>query len=191
MSDHTRPVEPSENTPAEQPVFGMKRAAEIAGISVSTIKRHKSRLEECGAVISPKGWKVPISALVASGLMKPTTPAPDYPEPEKGAQNATQGHSEVRELERQVMELKHRAELAEERQRSAEEKARAARELAEALSETLTVERRMLTGSAHPVSALASSTSHLPETLAEREEQHENGSSWWQRVFKPRRSSNG
>lgn len=191
MREHTRPVEPSANTPTEQPVFGMKRAAEIAGISVSTIKRHKSQLEECGAVLSPDGWKVPISALVASGLMRSTTPGDTCPEAEKGPQNAAQGHSEVRELELQVMELRHRAELAEERQRSAEESARAARELADALNETLKVERRMITASAHPDPALVSGTSHLPEMLAEREEQHENGSSWWQRVFKPRRSSNG
>lgn len=147
MSEHTTPPERSEHTPTEQPVFGMKRAAEIAGISVSTIRRNKSRLEECGAEISPDGWRVPISALVASGLMKSTTPGDNYPEPEKVPQIATQSHSEVRELERQIMELKHRAELAEERQRSAEERARAARELADALSETLSVERRMLTTS--------------------------------------------
>lgn len=138
------PPEHSEHTPTEQPVFGMKRAAEVAGVSVSTIRRNRSRLEECGAVISPDGWKVPISALVASGLMKPTTTAAEYPEPEKGAQNATQDHSEVRELERQIMELRHRAELAEERQRSAEEQAKLAHELAANLKETLVVERRML-----------------------------------------------
>lgn len=185
------PPEHGEHTPVEQPVFGAKRAAEIAGVSVSTIRRNRSRLEACGAEISPEGWKVPISALVASGLMKPTTPVDNHTESEKGAQNGAQGHSEVYELERQIMELRHRAELAEERQRSAEESARAARELADALNETLKVERRMITASAHPDPALVSSTSHLPEMLAEREEQHENGSSWWQRVFKIRRSSNG
>lgn len=145
MSEHTTPPEHSEHTPTEQPVFGMKRAAEVAGISVSTIRRNKSRLEECGADISPDGWRVPISALVASGLMKSTTPGDNYPEPEKIPQIATQGHSEVRELERQVMELKHRAELAEERQRTAEEKLLATRELADALKESLAVERRMIT----------------------------------------------
>lgn len=147
MNEHTTPPEHSEHTPTEQPVFGMKRAAEVAGVSVSTIRRNRSRLEACGAEISPDGWRVPISALVASGLMKPTPLVDDHREPEIGAQNAVQGHSEVRELERQIMELRHRAELAEERQRSAEERARAARELAEALSETLTVERRMLPSS--------------------------------------------
>lgn len=144
MSEHTTPPEHSGHTPTEQPVFGMKRAAEVAGISVSTIRRNKSRLEECGAEISPDGWRVPISALVASGLMKSTTPGDNYPEPEKVSQIATQGHSEVRQLERQVMELRHRAELAEERQRSAEEQAKSAHELAVTLKEALTVERRML-----------------------------------------------
>lgn len=144
MSSHLNPHEHSEHTSTGQAVFGMKRAAEVAGVSVSTIRRSRSRLEECGAEISPDGWKVPMSALVASGLMKPTTPADDHLKTEKDPQNATQGHSEVRELERQVMELRHRAELAEERQRSAEEQARLARELAANLKEALAVERRML-----------------------------------------------
>lgn len=144
MNEHTTPPEHSEHTPTEQPVFGMKRAAEVAGVSVSTIRRNRSRLEACGAEISPDGWRVSISALVASGLMKPTTPVDDHREPEKGAQNAIRGRSEVHELEHQVMELRHRAELAEERQRSAEEQARAARELAASLKEALAVERRML-----------------------------------------------
>lgn len=178
MSDHTRPGEPSENTPTEQPVFGMKRAAEIAGISVSTIKRHKSRLEECGAVISPDGWKVPISALVASGLMKPTTPVPDdCPEPEEGSQNGTQSHSEVRELERQVMELKYRAEIAEERQRAAEQRLETTRELANSLMETLQVERRMLLpgldkkeiGETNKTDGMDLNPMRLP---------------WWKRVFR-------
>lgn len=188
MTEHMIPPEHSEHTPTEQPVFGMKRAAEVAGVSVSTIRRNRSRLEECGAVISPDGWRVPISALVAAGLMKPTTMA-EYPEPEKGAQNATQDHSEVREMERQIMELRHRAELAEERQRSAEESARAARELADALSETLKVERRMITASVQPASVLVSNPNSLPEMPAEQDEQHEHRSSWWQRVLKSRRSS--
>lgn len=161
-------------------MFGMKRAAEIAGISVSTIKRHKSQLEECGAVLSPDGWKVPISALVASGLMRSTTPGDTCPEAEKGPQNAAQDHPGVRELERQVVELRHRAELAEERQRSAEEKARAARELAEALSETLSVERRMLTAGTNKHEAESKRVEEAPQFVDERVERKiEVSPSWW------------
>lgn len=183
MSEHTTPPEHSEHTPTEQPVFGMKRAAEVAGVSVSTIRRNRSRLEECGAVISPDGWQVPISALVVSGLMKPTTPVGNYSEPDKGAQNATQGHSEIHELERQIMELRHRAELAEERQRSAEERARAARELADALSETLSVERRMLTAPAPPSNP--GDPENLPVVPVEQDGHSKHNPSLWQRIFKP------
>lgn len=187
------PPEHGEHTPAEQPVFGAKRAAEIAGVSVSTIRRNRSRLEACGAEISPEGWKVPISALVASGLMKPTTPVDNHTESEKGAQNGAQGHSGVRELERQVVELRHRAELAEERQRSAEEKARAARELAEALSETLSVERRMLTaapglqgtdvllGHAHASEGKQAAPHEHPEGFSGVEGMRSKRS-WWRRL---------
>lgn len=191
MREHTRPVEPSENTPTEQPVFGMKRAAEIAGISVSTIKRHKSQLEECGAVLSPDGWKVPISALVASGLMRSTTPGDTHPEAEKGPQNGAQGHSEVHELERQIMELKHRAELAEERQRAAEEQARSARELVKVLNETLTVERRMITGGQLEPQKIRDSdlrrSSDDPSGKAVVSVSEPHG--WWKKVFTRRNVS--
>lgn len=184
MSEHTIPPEHSEHTPTEQPVFGMKRAAEVAGVSVSTIRRNRSRLEECGAVISPDGWKVPMSALVASGLMKPTTPVGKYPEPEKGAQNATQGHSEIHELERQIVELRHRAELAEERQRSAEERAQAARELADALSETLTVERRMLTTSSRELAADPKQLGVYPSAQEESRDSAANDKrAKWRKLF--------
>lgn len=176
------PPDHSEHTPAEQPVFGAKRAAEIAGVSVSTIRRNRSRLEACGAEISPDGWKVPVSALVASGLMKPTTPVPDYPEPEKGSQNATQSHPEVRELERQVMELRHRAELAEERQHSAEQRAEAAQKLADTLADTLNVERRMLTMGAD-TSESPSAPLISKDLPASHTEHTQKQSSWWRRFF--------
>ncbi|MBS5237544.1 MAG: hypothetical protein KHY75_12850 [Enterococcus faecium] len=132
-------------------------------------------------MISPDGWKVPISALVASGLMKPTTPVPDYPEPEKGSQNAIQSHPEVRELERQVMELRHRAELAEERQHSAEQRVEAAQKLAETLADTLNVERRMLTmGADTSESSSAPLSKDLPALHTEHTQKQ---SSWWRRIF--------
>ncbi|MFD5716052.1 hypothetical protein ACFWHW_37770, partial [Streptomyces pharetrae] len=125
--------------------FGMKRAAEVAGVSVSTIRRNKELLREHGAVLDPDGWKVPMSALSASGLMRRTTP-PD--QPATGAQGAAgtatedDVHTRLRELERENVELRHRAELEAERRRSAEV-------LAHERGEALEAERmalRMLTG---------------------------------------------
>lgn len=154
MSDATTPghSEIPPQVPLPQAKFGMKRAAEVAGVSVSTIRRNKELLRKYGAVISPEGWEVPISALVASGLMRRQTP-PDahlvLTSVDEGPQK-TEGQETVRRLEREVLELRHRAELAEERQRSAEQRAQDARELADTLSETLKVERRMLTSAPTP-----------------------------------------
>lgn len=144
MTDATPTPEPPEHTGTSEATFGMKKAAQVAGISVSTIRRNKKRLQECGAEISPDGWKVPISALVASGLMRKQTP----PDPDEGKLqsplDSISSVERVRQLERDVLELKYRAELAEERQRSAEHRAQNARELVDALTETLKVERRMI-----------------------------------------------
>lgn len=43
-------------------------AAELCGVSVSTIRRKRSELEKHGAVRTPAGWKIPLAALAAIGL---------------------------------------------------------------------------------------------------------------------------
>lgn len=172
MTDATPTPEPPEHTGTNEATFGMKKAAQVAGISVSTIRRNKERLRECGAEISPDGWKVPMSALVASGLMRKRTPSEHLVENLQGPQHGPESSEQLHELERQVLELRHRAELAEERQRSAEERAQAARELAATLTETLRVERRMIVNknSLEPEAprSQTSSPTHL---------------SWWHRII--------
>ena len=66
----------------------MRRAAEVAGVSVSTLRRNKELLRTHGAVISADGWQVPLSALVASGLMRRTTPPESSTAPPQEAQEA-------------------------------------------------------------------------------------------------------
>ena len=109
------------NTPT-QAVFGMRRAAEVAGVSVSTLRRNKELLRTHGAVIAAEGWQVPLSALVASGLMRRTTPPEASTAPPQEVQEAgtardpgalTQAQERIRELEREALELRFRAEKAE------------------------------------------------------------------------------
>ena len=99
----------------------MRRAAEVAGVSVSTLRRNKELLQAHGAVIAADGWQVPLSALVASGLMRRTTPSEASTAPRE-AQEAgttrdpgalTQAQERIRELEREALELRFRAEKAE------------------------------------------------------------------------------
>ena len=134
-------------------VFSMKQAAEVAGISVSTLRRRRSDLVAAGAVISPEGWKVPMTALVACGLIAgegpelASRPASITPRPGEG--HATSGQSrqieeltvQVRELEREVGEWRRRAEVAEAR---AEERGHALDALRIA-NETERMALRMLT----------------------------------------------
>lgn len=172
MTDATPTPGHPEHTGTSEVTFGMKRAAEVAGISVSTIRRHKDLLRKHGAIIEPEGWKVPMSALVAADLMRPQTPPEKMPATEQGstskAVSAEQGVDVLLELER----LRHRAELAEERQRSAEQRAQAAKELADALTETLRVERRMITGKTFSEPAARGAQSSQPLSLP-----------WWRRIF--------
>ena len=134
-------------------VFSMKQAAEVAGISVSTLRRRRDDLVAAGADISPDGWKVPMTALVACGLIAGEGPQlaerASRPEPrhEDGQRNAEQAQqleeltAQVRDLEHEVSEWRRRAEVAEAR---AEERGRALDALSVA-NETERMALRMLT----------------------------------------------
>lgn len=96
--------------------FTMKEAAEVAGISVSTLRRRKAALVEAGATVSDSGWQVPMTALIAAGLIpgegagaaRADTPVAPEQDHETSALR-----ERIAELEHQVSELRHRAEVAE------------------------------------------------------------------------------
>lgn len=61
-------------TPAQAgAVFTLAEAAQVAGVSTSTIKRRRGDLLKSGAVSTPQGWQVPVAALVAVGLLDGVT----------------------------------------------------------------------------------------------------------------------
>lgn len=183
---------PPAETPGLRPTeatFTLKRAAEVAGVSPSTLRRHKDLLRQHGATITDHGWKVPMSTLIASGLMRRTTP-PDEPAPAPVAVSALADHDageRIRELEREALELRHRAELAEQR-------ARAAEALAEERGRTLEIERRMLTARPSPVPAAPAPdhpsttepetpTPQHPAPAPEPPDPQPVHRSWWRRTF--------
>lgn len=94
--------------------FSLREAAEVAGVSVSTMRRRKAALQEAGAIISDTGWQVPMTALIAVGLIAGEGTGPERPEvhPNDGIETAGL-RDRVAELELQVSELRHRAETAE------------------------------------------------------------------------------
>lgn len=58
------------------PTLGLAEAAKACGVSVSTLRRKRPDLEANGAVQTDKGWRIPVTALIALGLMARTTDAP-------------------------------------------------------------------------------------------------------------------
>lgn len=52
-------------------------ADRITGKARNPIRRRRAELEGNGAIIDDSGLRIPVSALIAAGLMPNTTPAPD------------------------------------------------------------------------------------------------------------------
>lgn len=137
-------------------VFTMREAARVAGVSVSTLRRRRDELTAAGAVIDPNGWQVPITALIAAGLIPGEGHHDDHDAP--AAAKDTSGDDpgagvRVRQLEQQVQELseqlhhwQRRAEVAEAR---AEERARSLEVLRIANESERLALRMLTTGPAH------------------------------------------
>lgn len=153
-------------------VFSMKQAAEVAGISVSTLRRRRTDLIAAGADISPDGWKVPMTALVACGLIagegpkassrpvSATSRPGEAPEASGQSRQIDELTTQVRELEREVGEWRRRAEVAEAR---AEERGHALDALRIA-NETERMALRMLTAGTSMASPVQSPQEPVPPT---------------------------
>lgn len=141
-------------------VFTMREAARVAGVSVSTLRRRRDDLAAAGAVIDSSGWQVPITALIAAGLISGEGQHHDIDDaPSAGTETATEAPGSdlgavvrVRELEQRVQELseqlhlwQRRAEVAEAR---AEERARSL-DVLRVANESERLALRMLTTGTH------------------------------------------
>jgi plasmid stability protein len=56
------------------PTLNLADAARACGLSVSTLRRHRDALIAHGATRHDASWSIPISALIAAGLMPSVTP---------------------------------------------------------------------------------------------------------------------
>lgn len=162
-------------------MFTMREAARVAGVSVSTLRRRRDELTAAGAVIDPNGWQVPITALIAAGLISGEGhPADDNDTPAAETSRASDAATanapdedpgagvRVRQLEQQVQDLneqlhhwQRRAEVAEAR---AEERARSL-EVLRIANESERLALRMLTTGTHD-----QHTQHPTATTARRTE---------------------
>ena len=64
--------------------MGLAEAAKACGVSVSTLRRKRTDLEAHGAAQTATGWHIPVTALIALGLMERTTPPPSSDTPHDG-----------------------------------------------------------------------------------------------------------
>ena len=69
------PVKGVTTPQAGGPTLGLAEAAKACGVSVSTLRRKRAELEAHGAAQTAKGWHIPVTALIALGLMGRTTDA--------------------------------------------------------------------------------------------------------------------
>lgn len=64
--------------------MGLAEAAKACGVSVSTLRRKRTDLEAQGAAQTATGWRIPVTALIAVGLMERVTPPPATDTPHDG-----------------------------------------------------------------------------------------------------------
>lgn len=158
------------------PVFTMREAAEVAGVSVSTLRRRREDLVAAGAGITESGWRVPMTALIGAGLIdgegpRSEDPAPeavsetkDEPQPDEQRGDDRSARIEelleaLRETERQRDEWRRRAEIAE----AVSEERRYSLEALRAANESERLALRMLTMGDSPRSTAPEQAAGEPE----------------------------
>lgn len=108
--------------PPAPPTVSQSRAAELCGVSTTTIRRYRQsgRLEGCEPDEESGGWKVPIPALIAAGLLKRSSPADtvttERVERDKSPHEVTPQtalESRISELEAALAQAQQRAAVAE------------------------------------------------------------------------------
>lgn len=86
--------------------YSLKQAAEVAGVSVSTMRRRKEALISAGATVSDRGWKIPATALAqvfeVSGNTAPDTPSDTPIDSQADSPLVAQLQSEIAFLRTQV-----------------------------------------------------------------------------------------
>lgn len=164
---------------SDGPVLGLAEAAKACGVSVSTVRRKRADLEERGAVATPSGWRIPIAALVGSGLMPPTTPPPKVPSVVPTMRPPAEGDDAPNDTLREELDMLRTRLVA------AEQRAAVAEAIAherERVIETQATALRMLETSAGTSNATTGSASAAPAEPSPIPPQPPVKPSLWQRM---------
>lgn len=142
------------------PTVTLARAVELCGVSRSTIQRRRTELIKLGAQVTPRGWSIPIPALITAGLLDSVTPPDSVAKPvaetPKDTPSGTRSDtSEIDALRAKLAETESRLAVAE----ALADERRAALEMA-------TLAMKMIEAKKHPEPA-------TPEVPRRR---------WWQRT---------
>lgn len=87
--------------------MGLAEAAKACGVSVSTLRRKRTELVAHGAAQTASGWHIPVTALIAVGLMERVTPPPSPDAPNDGVEG------ELEALRVKLAHAEQRAAVAE------------------------------------------------------------------------------
>jgi hypothetical protein len=164
--------------PAGVPVLGLAEAAKACGVSVSTLRRKRTELAAHGAAQTARGWHIPVTALIALGLMGRTSDTHHesrHDTPMKPAMTATTGGTgdvlagELEALRGKLADAEQRAAVAEaiaaERERIIQTQAMALRMLEATKAPAPTVPGA---AAAAPTEAPAMAPSSAPDTTKDR-----------------------
>lgn len=100
-------AKPERDTPyGSPPELSFKQAVEASGVSASTLRRRRDDLVKHGARFDGRTWRIPITALIAIGVMTPTTKPDD-------THHDSPHDSPSEDLKTQLQDALRRAELAE------------------------------------------------------------------------------
>ncbi len=120
MTPPDTPLKPVMRPTSKPPVMGLADAARVCGVSVSTVRRKREELVQYGAAQTAKGWQIPVTALIAVGLMDRTTapgepPSSDAPDAPYDAPVDTRSEPliELESLRSQLADAERRAAVAE------------------------------------------------------------------------------
>lgn len=142
------PVAPVKTPPSGVPTLGLAEAAKACGVSISTLRRKRPELAAHGAAQTASGWRIPVTALIALGLMGRTSDAPHEARHEASVTPATKASTIVSDdvLTGELDAL--RVKLAEAEQRAAVAEAIAAER--ERIIQTQAMALRMLEATKPP-----------------------------------------